>query len=52
VAVGQITGSERELPFAVFADALAPLVPAEPAVLLDRLPAHLAAGLVVVLPAA
>ncbi|MDQ3150779.1 MAG: AAA family ATPase, partial [Actinomycetota bacterium] len=51
VAVGQATESERELPFAVFADALTPLVLAEPAVI-DRLPAHLAAGLAVVLPAA
>lgn len=44
VAVGQATRSERELPFAVIADALTPLVLAEPAVL-DRLPAHLADGL-------
>ena len=51
VALGQATQSERELPFAVFADALTPLVLAEPAVL-DRLPAHLAEGLAAVLPAA
>lgn len=51
VAGGQATQCERELPFAVFADALTPLVLAEPAVL-DRLPAHLAEGLAVVLPAA
>ena len=51
VAVGQATRSERELPFAVFADALTPMVLAEPAVL-DRLPAHLADGLAVVVPAA
>ena len=51
VAVGQVTEAERELPYAVFADALTPLVLAEPAVL-DRLPAHLAAELAVVLPAA
>jgi hypothetical protein len=41
----------RELPFAVLADALTPLVLAEPAVL-DRLPVHLAEGLATVLPAA
>src|SRR5918997_2339317 len=51
VATGQATKSERELPFAVFADALTPLVLAEPAVL-DRLPAHLAEGLADILPAA
>ena len=51
VALGQATQSERELPFAVFADALTPLVLAEPAVR-DRLPAHLAEGLAAVLPAA
>ena len=51
VAVGQATESERELPFAVLADALTPLVLAEPAVI-DRLPAQLAEGLADVLPVA
>lgn len=50
MAVGQAVKSELELPFAALADALTPLVLAEPAVL-DRLPAHLAAGLADVLPA-
>ncbi|MDQ3988197.1 MAG: AAA family ATPase [Actinomycetota bacterium] len=48
-AVGQAVKSELELPFAGLADALTPLVLAEPAVL-DRLPAHLAEGLADVLP--
>ena len=51
VAAGQASEHEHEQPFAAFADALTPLVLAEPAVV-DRLPAHLTGGLAAVLPAA